>query len=53
MLHRRDLKGTVRLFRANTIKNDGNDLVEGFDAENISTVAQDVCTSKAPTPVPG
>lgn len=35
--HMRSLDGTARLFRANIIKPGSNDLVSGFDADNIST----------------
>lgn len=35
-LHRRDLNGTARLFRANIIQPGTNDLVPGFDREKVS-----------------
>ncbi len=35
-LHRRDLDGTARLFRANIIQPGGNDLVPGFDRDKVS-----------------
>jgi iron complex outermembrane receptor protein len=34
--HMRSLDGTARLFRANVIKPGSNDLVSGFDADNIA-----------------
>ena len=36
-LHKRDLNGTARLFRANIIKPGTNDLVDGFDKDKVST----------------
>jgi iron complex outermembrane receptor protein len=39
-LHNRDLKGSARLFRANSIKKGTNDLVDGFDPATISTDGQ-------------
>ena len=35
-LHARDLDGSARLFRANIIKPGTNDLVDGFDAKQVS-----------------
>ncbi len=35
-LHRRDLDGTARLFRANIIQPGSNDLVPGFDRDKVS-----------------
>ncbi len=35
-LHTRNLDGTARLFRANIIESGSNDLVDGFDADNLS-----------------
>ncbi|HEX2082738.1 MAG TPA: TonB-dependent receptor [Xanthomonadaceae bacterium] len=35
-LHRRDLNGTARLFRANIIEPGSNDLVEDFDKEEVA-----------------
>ncbi len=35
-VHHRDLNGSARLFRANIIRAGGNELVAGFDPENIS-----------------
>jgi iron complex outermembrane receptor protein len=35
-LHRRDLNGTARLFRANIIEPGSNDLVDDFDKEEVS-----------------
>ncbi len=36
-LHKRDMNGTARLFRANIIKPGTNDLVDGFDRDKVST----------------
>jgi iron complex outermembrane receptor protein len=36
-LHKRDMNGTARLFRANIIKPGSNDLVDGFDKDKVST----------------
>ncbi len=36
-LHRRDLNGTARLFRANIIEPGSNDTVPGFDKDKVST----------------
>lgn len=36
-LHARDLNGTARLFRANIIKPNTNELVDGFDPSKIAT----------------
>ncbi len=36
-LHKRHLNGTARLFRANIIKPGTNDLVDGFDRDEVST----------------
>ena len=36
-LHNRELEGSARLFRANSIKKGTNDLVDGFDPKKIST----------------
>ena len=35
-LHKRDLNGTARLFRANIIKPGSDDLVDGFDKDKVS-----------------
>lgn len=36
-LHRRDLNGSARLFRANIIEPGSNDFVDGFDKDKVST----------------
>ena len=36
-LHKRDMNGTARLFRANIIKPGTNDFVDGFDRDKVST----------------